>query len=197
MSIGIAVVVAGEICSGKSTVIAHLARVHDWDVISFGDYVRHVSARRGLTGTREELQSLGAELLDGLGPEQLLDAAVRLCQPRSSVHLFDGVRHASMLAAIRQRYSTTVVAYLDVTAAERYRRFLRRQREDETTLTHAGFMALCDAPIERSVLDVRTTADLLFADVTTVEEVARAIECLVGSAGKQHFGERRERPERG
>lgn len=179
----VAVVVAGEICSGKSTVINSLARAHGWDVVSFGAYVRCSAERHGIEATRSNLQAVGAELLGSLGPDRFLADVMAYADPSSDVHIYDGVRHLAMLEALRRVYAQPVVIYLDVDARERYRKFVKRGRGDDSTLSYEGFLAMCDQPVERTISDLRGAADLCFDGSSSVEQIVRAAEDLLRRLG--------------
>lgn len=178
-----AVVVSGAICSGKSSVIKCLARVHGWDVVSFGAYVRHTAEQRGEEATRPNLQALGTELLSSLGAEKFLIDVIAHANPSSDVHVYDGVRHLAMLEALRRMYPRPVVVYLDVEANERYRRFAARSRHDDSVIPYEGFLAMCDEPVERGVEELRREADLCCAGSASVEEIVHAIEDVLQQIG--------------
>src|SRR5574342_1261184 len=115
--------ICGLICSGKSSVITKLHNLHNWDIISFGRYVREIASLRGLLPTRETYQALGYELLEKLGVARFLAKVIEANQPKSDVHLFDGMRHTSILDSMRQIYETNIVIYLELSDSLRFGRY--------------------------------------------------------------------------
>ena len=57
-----AVVLAGQIASGKSSVAKHLAVVRSVPLVSFGILIRTTCQRRGIAATRVACQDVGAGL---------------------------------------------------------------------------------------------------------------------------------------
>jgi dephospho-CoA kinase len=171
-----AIAVCGHICSGKSSVVGYLARKYGWNVISFGKYIRHLAATRGLLPSRDVYQILGQEVFDERGGHQFLRDVMQFNQPVSFVHLFDGVRHIPMIEAIRQIYSDTFVIYLNVNAYERYRRFKRRAAKGDPSLTYEEFERLSDQPVEQGISEILNIADFSIDASTSHRKVVTEIE---------------------
>jgi dephospho-CoA kinase len=96
---------AGRMGSGKTTLTTALARALGCKRASFGDYVRHVVAARGLEQTRENLQRIGTELLeqDRLGfCRAVLQYAGWV---PGEVLVIDGLRHSETIDLIQQLVS--------------------------------------------------------------------------------------------
>lgn len=156
-----AVCISGQIGTGKSTIAAHLSLSYGWDVISFGDYVRHVSQAKGLAQTREVYQRLGEELLTQTGPLQFLQAVIQYQQPESIVHLFDSVRHVTVLGAMKRIYSDVHVTYLILSDQQRYLRYLNRAATSDQLTTFEDFIRLGQQSTEAGIPDIAEVADLL------------------------------------
>jgi len=118
--------IAGRIDSGKSSVAAILSERLDLPVLSFGHYVRSTCAA---DAPREQLQQAGSHLLATLGPDGLLDAVlayhgVAIGQPA----IWEGVRHRSVLIALRSLYRPLAVELVLLRPSESDR--LARAAED-------------------------------------------------------------------
>ena len=123
-----AVVVCGQIGSGKSTAADFVATEFDFKVVSFGSYVRHMAALRGTPSTRGQLQDFGDCLFRSRGSLGLLqDALDHYGINRDDSAVFDGVRHPEILADIRHASEATIAVYLDANQEERRRRHQNRQ----------------------------------------------------------------------
>ena len=122
------VVVCGRIASGKSTAVDFVAAEFGFKAVSFGSYVRHLAALRGMPGTRGQLQDLGDCLFRFRGSSGLLQDTLEHygIDPDDSV-VFDGVRHLGILAGIRQAAEATIAVYLEANQEERFRRHQARQ----------------------------------------------------------------------
>lgn len=118
-----AIVICGQMGSGKSTIAAFLASKLSKQVVSFGNYIRRLAQESGQPTTRDALQNLGQAQYQSLGATGLLHGVLHLAGvEEDQTVVFDGVRHTEVLAAIRRSAERTVAIYLEVSAEERYRR---------------------------------------------------------------------------
>jgi dephospho-CoA kinase len=154
-----ALAVCGKISSGKSSVIKELSHSHGWDIVSFGRYVRSIALAQHETPTRETYQQLGLKLFTERGAEQFLQDVIEVNQPTSNTHLFDGIRHVSIIEELKRRYTNTFVIYLDVSDVERYRRFSARASDDDRSVSYEQFLEISHHPIEQGIADIATVAD--------------------------------------
>ena len=124
----LAVVVCGRIGSGKSTAVEFVAAEFGLKAVSFGSYVRHLAAQRGMPRTRGQLQDLGDCLFRSRDSSGLLqDALEHYGVNPDDLVVFDGVRHPEILADIRQAAKATIAVYLQANQEERFRRHQARQ----------------------------------------------------------------------
>lgn len=112
------ITLAGPIGSGKSTLARAIAAASGAASAGFGNYVRSLAAERGLDVERRQvLQDLGHELVQA-DARAFLDRALAWSghAPGQDL-LLDGLRHASILDALRQREAegldTVTLFYLD------------------------------------------------------------------------------------
>lgn len=171
-----AIVVCGRIGSGKSAVSALLASDLSIQVVSFGDYVRHVARRHSQPTTRSALQDLGDGLYQQMGASGLLEATLDMAGVASDeTVIIDGVRHIEVLTEIRRRAGKTVALYLDVSSEERYQ---RRKSQGHTELSWEEFVAVDGHLVEAGigplmdqcdfVIDASKPLDLLQKDLPGV-----------------------------
>ncbi len=115
---------AGAQSSGKTTLARAVAARTGAAYVGFGDLVRMEATRRGLDGSRDELQELGQALLDELGAslfsERALDAADVARGTRPVV--WDGVRHPEVLHSLRELYAPAPVTLVTLVPEEAARR---------------------------------------------------------------------------
>lgn len=122
---------AGPIGSGKSTLARAIADVSGAPSAGFGNYVRSLAAERGLdVGRRQVLQDLGHELVQA-DARAFLDGALAWSGHAAGQDLLlDGLRHVSILDALRQREAEGLDAvsllYLDTPRETRRARVVAR-----------------------------------------------------------------------
>jgi hypothetical protein len=120
-----------------------------WDTVSFGRYIRSLINIRQEVPTREIYQSLGQKLFAERGPKLFLQDTIEFNQPASDIHLFDGVRHVSIIEELKEFYASTFVIYLNVGDLERYNRFISRASKDDPIISYDQFLAISQHPIEQ------------------------------------------------
>ena len=109
---------SGRIASGKSAISKALAADIGCRRVSFGDYVREVAAERGLTPTREVLQSLGEEL-EAADVNRFCRAVIDFAEWQSGSSLvIDGIRHIHVLKNLRSLVEPTPLILVFVEADE-------------------------------------------------------------------------------
>ena len=154
-----AIVICGQIGSGKSTVSALLASKLSIQVVSFGNFIRHLAQRSGRPTTRSALQDLGDSLYQKIGASGLLEGALEMAGiDNDETIVFDGVRHTEVLAEIRQRAGKTIAIYLDVGPEERYQ---RRRSQGADSLSREQFEAIAGHAVESEIGDLAELCDFV------------------------------------
>jgi cytidylate kinase len=123
---------AGKRGSGKTTVSEGVAKVLNWPVASFGDYLRAAAKRQGVSDATENLQELGATLAKE--PDRFCDAVLTFSKWEAGEPLVvEGIRHQEILESLRRRVAPLEVrlVYLEIDEPERVRRL--NEREPSTT----------------------------------------------------------------
>lgn len=112
------ITVSGRIASGKSTLANALVSATGWAAASFGAYVRSVATQRGLCTDRATLQAVGSELVQ-VGEESFVTDVFRSAgwQPGHPA-VIEGIRHLSVLGAIRIVVAPLPVYHVHVTVGE-------------------------------------------------------------------------------
>jgi dephospho-CoA kinase len=93
---------AGRIGSGKTTLTTALAKVLGYSRASFGDYVRHVVQTRGMDQTRENLQRIGTDLLEGDRLAFCNEVLRHSGWTAGDGLVIDGLRHAETIELIQR-----------------------------------------------------------------------------------------------
>lgn len=167
MSPAMVIALAGRIDSGKSSVAAALAVDFDLPVLSFGAYVRSLAPP---DPSREELQERGARLLDEIGAEGFVAALLDAHELRGADSvIWEGVRHHSVLEALRRLYAPTPVRFFFLSPPEDQR--VARASADAG---NAKRLANWEAHSTEQVRGLRSEAELEVSAAST-EEAATAI----------------------
>jgi dephospho-CoA kinase len=157
---------SGNIAAGKSTWSSRIADELNVKKGSFGDYLR----KRLGTNDRDVLKTVGAKLVaespDDFARSVLEDVGWR---PGESMVL-EGLRHISVLDALRVVTSPArvLLLFVDASAEDRLQRI--RQRGDSSQLK-----TLDADPTESDVPGLRAIADIVINHDTKVEEILAKI----------------------
>lgn len=155
------ILVSGAIASGKTSVARAVGQFLDQDVWSFGDVIRSEASRLGLPRTRGDLQELGASLHDQLGPRGLADL---LLDQASGPAVIEGIRHVSVLCALRERCVPSLAVFVDASTASRDDRFASRSRLGDSASTlevASGHSVESEVALLRSASDFIVDSDSL------------------------------------
>jgi AbrB family looped-hinge helix DNA binding protein len=125
----VAVAFAGSAGSGKSTIACRVASLLRWRRTGFGDYLRTVAAKQRLAGSREELQELGAQIIDRRGARGFCEDVISASgwTPGSSL-IIDGLRHPEIHTALEEILAPTPVVVIFVNADDQTRTLRLRER---------------------------------------------------------------------
>ena len=158
------VCIAGKKGSGKSTLAEGLER-RSFARVSFGDFVRSVARRRGISSEVRELELLGQRLISELGWREFCSQV--LGQHRHAARVVvDGVRHMDAWNELRSLCSPrdAILVFVEVDEVARASRLLARARPGEQPE---------DPEMSADVVQLRTEADLVIngAKATAADEV--------------------------
>ena len=109
------IAISGPIGSGKTTITALLSQRIGWPHTAYGDLVRAIATRRGLTCDRHHLQHIGSQLIvggwDAFTHQVLIQATWR---PGDSL-IVDGLRHPGAVTALQRIAAPlpVIVVYLE------------------------------------------------------------------------------------
>ncbi len=155
-----AIGISGEISSGKTTLATHLVDNHGFGLVSFGEFIRYKAEILHITPSRENCQNLGNRLIRELGPEVFLRECIEYFSPNSRIHVFDGVRHESVVHELRRIYGSCFIVFIEADKRLRYQRYRERNRAEDQLLTLKQFVALSSHPVEQDTMKIAESADL-------------------------------------
>lgn len=125
------IALSSRIGAGKSTIARALSETLNWPRVSFGEYIRNVAREQRLSDSRASLQELGESLVEA-------DATGFTTAVLSTVNwqdgaIVDGIRHLSVLQALRNLVSPMRVlpVYVEVEESVRLKRLRARGMSEE------------------------------------------------------------------
>jgi len=113
------IVLASRIGAGKSTLARALAEVSGLPIVSFGQYVKSIATERKLPLSRENLQTVGEELVAN-DPKEFTRRALASVDSRIGA-IVDGLRHQTVLTEIRSWAPDLPVALIFIQVADEIR----------------------------------------------------------------------------
>ena len=113
------IVLASRIGAGKSTLARALAEVSGLPIVSFGQYVKSITTERKLPLSRENLQTVGEELVAN-DPKEFTRRALASIDFRIGA-IVDGLRHQTVLTEIRSLAPDLPVAVIFIQVADAIR----------------------------------------------------------------------------
>lgn len=169
----------GGIGSGKSTLSTAVAKKLGWGRASFGDYVRHVAKQLGIEGSREELQKLGASLVEK--PDDLCYSILDHISWKPGQHIvIDGIRHSLIIDSLyRLTNSNIILIFVDVKDTIRAE---RRKKIDAIDCINTNKIESHSTELEvKNILP--QIADLIVDGTRPIKDLVQEIETLVEDRG--------------
>ncbi|MVM35685.1 AAA family ATPase [Spirosoma sp. HMF4905] len=122
------IALSGQIGSGKTSISNGLAQLLNWDIVSFGNYIRKIALSKQIDITRENLQNLGESLVRE-NPESFCYSVLEQENNwKNKSFIIEGVRHEIVLDKLINIVvpSTLYHIHLLVSNIERERRVILR-----------------------------------------------------------------------
>jgi dephospho-CoA kinase len=180
----IAISAIGKISSGKSTFAKYLSQKYNIPVASFGGYVKHHCEQKGLPIDRDTLQNVGLSLVRA-NPEDFLSRVIDFYAGNSPFLIFDGVRNATILAAVKAISEKSMYIYVSTNLDVRFQRYLARGKSSDQAVTFDEFVKIDDHQIEREIESLQKDCDAVIDGNSSYEEnEPKMLNTLLSQIGK-------------
>ena len=164
--------IAGQIGSGKTSLAMELCSRLNWQIISFGSFVRSEANRRGIRIDRVALQQLGEDLIADLGPDEFV-RQVLFSDKINSNMVMDGIRHVEIWQTLRSIAQQSILVYLDIPEEVRIARLRQRDNLDIDSIKLAMLH-----PMEHNIHLLRQYSNLVLFDASIESMVAQVFALL-------------------
>lgn len=168
----------GTIGSGKTAASDYLLNKGFYRVI-FGDIVRESARKLGMPLTRKNLQKLGAGKIKPYTKRYWAEKAVaKALRSKKKRVLIDGIRKP--IDAIIAKREGAVIIFIDANTKLRYRRILKRKREDEKKESFKKFRE--DEKREQRFFNIKRTlryVDYKIMNNSTLADFYRKIDIVL------------------
>lgn len=170
---------SGKLGSGKTTISNATATALGWPLVGFGDYVRKVVRERGLEGTRENLQAVGTELLEGDSYDFCKAVLSSGGWIAGEPLLIDGLRHVRTIAIIQELISPAKLKIISISVSEATR--LRRLgQRDQVDAASTGIIEAHSSEQEVGAI-LCNHADLVIDGEKPVSELVAEVVLWIGA----------------
>ncbi|EKE21818.1 MAG: hypothetical protein ACD_7C00122G0002 [uncultured bacterium] len=171
---------AGEIASGKGTVVKYLAENHGASTRRFSTILRDVMDRLYIEHSRETLQQTSSMLRNAYGENilaKVMDKDTR--DDENPIIVIDGIRRIADIEFLKENPDFKMV-FIDVSLEKRYERIIQREENsDDKVKTFEEFKFDAQREAELTIGELKDIADVILDNNGTPEELERQIEELL------------------
>lgn len=171
---------AGEMGSGKGTIVAYLVERYGAVSFRFSDPIRAVLSRLHIDQTRENISTASGMLRSTFG-QDIFSRVLRVDVDAASnaLILVDGMRRQSEIDLFRSLPKFRLV-YVEVAVEERYRRVVSRsENTGDATKTFEEFCREQQLETEQSILSLRKFSDFTLQNDGTLEELYAKTDAMI------------------
>lgn len=165
------IVISGGIASGKTTVARQLQALRRSRAVSCGDVMRREAAARSLPTSRQVLQRIGRELVES-DPKDFSRRLLAELGRSDDVGIIEGVRHLSVLKAIKSLAREDDVYAVHILASFELREQRSQQRCDDSSRILTESTDRSEPGCESELI---THADLILDGARPVSDLVAAV----------------------
>jgi len=166
---------AGTFAGGKDTLAQYLVREFGYTHVSTGDMVREIARQKYGSIERPILAKTADELRHEKGAGVLVQEAIARHAETDKL-IVSGIRSLGEVKTLRDHHG--VLVFVDADPKIRYERMISRQRDSETKLIFAEFLAneqkelhSGDSDADFNIAKIRDTADIILDNSSSENEL--------------------------
>lgn len=171
---------AGEIASGKGTVVRYLIEKHGASAHRFSDIMRDVLNRLYIEHSRETMQKTSSMLRDNFGENIFAKVMARdIVEDKNQIIVVDGVRRIEDIEFLRKDSDFRLV-FVETSLEKRYERIIKRgENSDDKNKTFEEFKFDAQREAELTIAGLKEYADKILDNNGTQEDLIKQIEELL------------------
>ncbi|XVJ66917.1 MAG: AAA family ATPase [Lacibacter sp.] len=179
-----AILLIGEISSGKSTLAKLLSNQLQMPIASFGGYLMHYCNENNIPeNQRGNLQDLGQFMVDS-DAKGFLKKVIAYSKLNVTNVIFEGVRHLVIIDAIKEISRNCIVVFVDATYQQRLERFLNRGKIIDQMRTEDNFLVASEHYVEREVRNLKHLSSYIITSSNSINaDYAKLYEFIKTSLG--------------
>lgn len=167
--------IVGKISSGKSSITKALKKATGIPEASFGSFLVDYSKKHQLPTDRHSLQELGSQFIEQ-SPEAFLAAMLEQANLASDTIIIEGIRHLSVLNAVKSISETVFTIYIDATSETRYKRHCERSKQSDALEIYSDFQLKNQHPVEAQIDLLKSQSDLIIdSENLSIDETVKQI----------------------
>jgi dephospho-CoA kinase len=171
---------AGEIASGKGTVVRYLVQKHNASTHRFSDIMRSVLDRLHIEHTRDSMQKTSLMLRTNFGENIFAKVmAIDIKEDKNEIIVIDGVRRIADIEFLKQNPAFKLV-FVETSLENRYERIIKREENmDDKNKTFEEFKLDAQREAELTIAELKNYADVILDNNETQEKLENQIEELL------------------
>jgi dephospho-CoA kinase len=172
--------------SGKGTVASILKETYGASTYRFSDILREMLDLMFIEKSRENLVEISEIIRKSFGETVIKDALLRRMENDASpLIVLDGIRRLGDIEGLESRENFHLVSIFAPEETRYERMKARGENAGEASRSFESFLALENAPTERSIKDVETHADRVLDNSGDRDTLIRHIEDMMNELIKQ------------
>jgi dephospho-CoA kinase len=168
--------ISGKIGSGKTAVANYLNKKYGFKILRFRDIILEVREQRKLGNNRENMQRIGNELYQCLGPK-LFSQLLLYNAEENFKYAIDSIRHLGIDKFFREEFGSRYLLFF--IEAKNEVRIKRLSFRDKKTFNLSTLSKLDDHSVEQETEKFKKCAEYVIPNNETVEILYKQIDDIM------------------
>ena len=176
------IIMAGSLGAGKTTAAKYVSKKYGFQHLSFVEEIwKPILNARKQEINRENLQKLGIELMEKIGPRKIVEDLLKKALPNKTI-LIDDVRRKEVVEIIKQHCSNVFLIYIEADFSTRYPRLVERDKiknEEEQLKAEK-------VETELTIPELKLIADYIINNNENINSFYLNIDNVINNIEKHH-----------